>query len=292
LKWLDQQVSLYRTHADNMGCPATLREVLFTAYQRNKGTIDLLRNLDRKSGNYGIRKKQLKAKLQCYTPSALLKTKKAGKKTELSRTGMLQLDFDFQDIQDYDIEELKKSVFSLPFIGFCGLSCGGDGFYALALIAEPYRLAEYAEHLFQVLLQYGIKADQSKGKKVENLRYVSYDENMLIRKNPEPLRMANFKAKSPTKPLSVMRGNRDPVIAGNGLVIASLMKIKNATIGNRWVTVQKVAYTLGGLGNPAIIDSIKNEIKANPQFDDSTAKFIKCAEDCFAEGLKRPFNGL
>jgi hypothetical protein len=290
LNWLDQKVSLYRTHADNFGRPATLREILFTAYLANMKTIVALRNLDRKSINYELRKKQLKTKLQCYTPSALLKTKKAGKLTEISRTGLVQLDFDHKDIYEYDIEDLKKSVFNLPFIAFCGLSCGGEGFYALALIDDPYKLREYAEHLFNVLNEFGVKADQSKGKKIENLRYVSYDPNALYREHPEILRVTMFKAKITPQITFAAKYAKSPVITKNGLIIASLMKIKNAKIGNRWETVQKVAYTLGGLGDPKLIDLIKIEIRANPQFAGLIAKYCKCAEVCFVEGFRKPLN--
>jgi hypothetical protein len=36
-----------------------------------------------------------------------------------------------------------------------------DGFYALALIAEPDKLSDYAEHCFEVLKDYGIQPDES-----------------------------------------------------------------------------------------------------------------------------------
>ena len=287
MSWLNEQVSLYKTHADNVGMPACLREILLTHFCRDISTIRALKCLDRDANDYRKRKLELKATLQCYTPAGLLKTKEAGKMTEISRTGLLQLDFDYQDIYEYDIEELKQAVFRLPFIAFCGLSCSGDGFYALALIAEPYRLAEYAEHIFQVLIDYGIHADQSKGKKVENLRYVSYDANMLIRDNPEVLHVKRFK----TKPIPKKTPINTSHTLGNSnsaLVNSQLQKIKDVKVGNRWETIQKVAYCLGGIGDPLIIHSIKSEIEANPEFNGEEEKYCKCAEVCFEAGTLKP----
>jgi len=288
VSWLDQQVSLYRTHSDNVGRPVTMREALFTAPLRNRKIIEALRSLDRQSPTYQIRKRQLKSRLQCFTPSGLLKSKKAGYTTEISRTGLVQLDFDHQDISEYDLLDLKKSVFSLPFITYCGLSCSGDGFYALALISDPYKMSDYADHMFDVFANYGMKVDRSKGKKVENLRYVSYDTDMLYREAAEALCVTNFKAIY-ANPFTTIRDftymkNFPP----NGFIKAQLNKIKNATIGNRWTIVQKVAYTLGGIGDICLMDLITNEIKTNPQFDGFNAKYIKCAKDCFRDGLKTP----
>lgn len=259
-------------------------------FARDLNTIVELQRLDPETPDYRKRKTELKSTLQCFTPAGLLKTKEAGKMTEISRTGLLQLDFDYQDIYEYDIDELKRAVFSLPFIAFCGLSCSGNGFYALALIAEPYRLAEYAEHIFQVLIEYGIHADQSKGKKVENLRCVSYDSNMLIRNEPEALLIRHFKKKPTTKrPASFINWTM-PNSSNNGIIKSELNKIRDVRIGNRWATVQSVAYCLGGLLDPNLINGIKSEIEANQEFNGEEEKYYKCAEDCFEAGSLKPLN--
>jgi len=291
MNWMNKQVSLYTSHSDNIGRPAAIGDVLLSEFGRDMQTLVDIRKLDRSAPDYKTRKVDLKAKLQAYTPAALLATKEKGKLTEISRSGLLQLDFDHEGIADYDIEELKRCVFSLPFIAFCGLSCSGEGFYALACIAEPERLSEYAQHIFLTLDDYGIKADTSKGKKVENLRYVSYDANMLIRDDPEVLRITHFRTKprmnkSPQSPLLPKAAN------AGGLIRSQLAKIQTATVGNRWDTVQRVAYTLGGVADASILYGIKSEIEANPAFNGEEAKYIKCAEDCFTAGANRPLASI
>ena len=292
MSWLNTQVSLYSTHADNTGRPATIRDVLMADFSRDLPALIKLGKLDRQAPDYRAQKQTLKATLQCYTPAALLASKACGQVSEIHRTGIMQLDFDHADIQDYDLEELKQCVFSLPFIGFCGLSCSGDGFYALALIAEPERLSAYAEHCFDVLLSYGIKADTSKGKKVENLRYVSYDSRMLIRENPVPLKIQRFKPVAQPKPQLVQNYATatitKEITTEHPLVKKQLELILTATVGCRWQTVQKVAYTLGGLGDPALLDAITACIQRNSAFAGQEGKYIKCAGKCFADGALQP----
>ena len=285
--WLDQKVSLYKSHLDNTGTATTYRSILFNDFATDLNTIIALRKLDRTAQDYKIQAKPLKAKLQCYTPAALLQSKAAGNVIELHRTGMMQLDFDEQDICMFDLHELKSCVFNLPFIGFCGLSCSGGGFYALVLIAEPERLSEYAEHCFKVLLDLGIKADQSKGKKVENLRYVSYDSNMLIRENPEPLKLKPFKAKLAT-PIKHLHKYTTVSNNGNSMLNKALAALQSVQSGQRWETVQKHAYTIGGLNNPAYLQQLLNTIHTNPAFTGEETKYCHCAKVCFNEGLLHP----
>ena len=289
MSWMNTQVSLYSTHGDNTGRPATFRDVLMSDFSRDLPALIKLGKLDRQDPQYKQKKQALKATLQCYTPAALLASKARGQVKEIHRTGIMQLDFDQADISDYDTEELKQCVFSLPFIGFCGLSCSGDGFYALALIAEPERLSEYAEHCFDVLLSYGIKADTSKGKKVENLRYVSYDAGMLIRENPVPLKIQRFKPKPEIKPVYTGTSGQE-ITSEHPLVKKQMALLMAAAVGSRWQTVQKAAYTLGGLNDPALLETIITCIQQNQAFAGQVQKYIKCARKCFDDGALQPLN--
>ena len=306
--WLNKTPSLYTCYSDNYGRPLTYRSILlsqvavahkcwFYDLEKNRPyrgessditTIIKLRNLDKADPRYEQKKRMLKSTLQCFTPAALLGSKKKGHVQELERTGMMQLDFDYKDICQYDIEELKQCVFGLPFIAFCSLSCSGDGFYALALISEPDKLAEYAAHCFEVLLSYGIKADTSKGKKIENLRYISYDANMLIRENPEPLRISHFKAKPAPKKLFQSNPYRGKAYNNGALVDKELKALSQVTPGSRFATVQKSAFTLGGLNSPDIIYQVENAILSNQSFYGEEAKYLKVARDCFEAGMQKP----
>lgn len=296
--WLNKKVSVYEKHAKNIGEVRTIRQVLFSDFGKDLETIIKLRKLNRESEDYEKDKLKLKSKLQCYTPAALLASKAKGELTEIERTGLMQLDFDRKDVCDYDLEELKQAVFSLEFIAFCGLSCSGDGFYALALIAEPERLSEYAEHCFEVLKTYGIKADESKGRNVKDLRYLSYDENFLWRDNPVELRIKHFKRKQTNKPAVKAYSSYNQTSGPDGLpnsklkaaLIANskLKAVMEAQPGNRWATIQNAAFVIGGLCNREFLPLLIDAINKNSAFSGLEAKYIKCAEYCFNEGFNQP----
>lgn len=295
MSWLNKQVSLYSSHKDNIGISRTFQQVLLSDFGNNFQTIIGLRKLEKNYNtgeindvDFKTKKSQLKSNLQCFSPSALLQSRAKGNIIEIRRTGMLQLDFDYYDIQDYDIEDLKQAVFSLPFIAFCGLSCSGKGFYALALIAEPERLSEYADHCFKVFEGYGICPDTSKGRNVNDLRYLSYDANMLIRENPEMLHIKHFKKQERAKSFYQANYPKTTFSNNSALVNAELQKIQFAAVGNRWQTVQKVAYTLGGLNDFNFLESIKQTINNNSSFAGEESKYLKCADVCFKAGSQKP----
>lgn len=292
--WLEEQVSLFESHKGGTaygktGKPVSYHSALRTHPCNHISTIIQLKNLDPMHPDYTIMKKNLKSKLPCYTPAGVIGSRVAGKTEVISRTPIMQLDFDYQDICEYDVEKLKQRVFNLPFIAACIMSSGGYGFYALAVIAEPEKLAEYAEHCFNVLLSaYGIKADRSKGKNVTDLRYLSYDANMLIRENPEPLLISQFMPKPAPAQSSNTNARYNSTTAGEGLVNAELRSLSQVAIGGRWAAVQKAAYTLGGLGLHDVLYQINDCIENTASFAGEEPKYLKCARDCFNAGFQKP----
>ncbi len=183
--WLEQKTTIYQNNKDVIGEQTTIEKILFSGFEKNLPHIIELRKLNVNAPDYKTQKDAFKTKLQTYTPSALLASRQKNNIIEINRTGLLQLDFDYSDIKQYNIEKLKQALFKLPFIAYCGLSCTGKGFYALAQITEPERLQEYAQHCFKIFKEkYGIRVDPSKGGNVAHLRYISYDCNMLVREQP------------------------------------------------------------------------------------------------------------
>lgn len=304
MSWLDKQVSFYSCPADNYGRLATFRDILFAdfaiphewfykVYKPEEKWISGVSN-DLKTiirfRNEDLPKEQktlLKQTMQCFTPAGSFGCKKKTNLHEIGRAGFLQLDFDYAAIKDYDIDELKSAVFDLPFVAFAGLSCSGLGFYALVQIAEPDRLNEYAEHCFEIFDRYGVPADTTKGRNVNDLRFVSYDSNMLIRQEPETLKIKQFVSKQ-KKPASIQTYTSPPIIRTDKIVNNSLEKIRVATIGNRWQTVQQVAYTLGGLNDDSLLSDIKQAIKSASEFFGEEDKYCECATVCFNAGKSAP----
>jgi hypothetical protein len=284
--WLFKKVSHYKTHKDNIGQVTTFQDIL--CFPEETEVLKKLRAQGKNDPGYKAKAVSLKNRLECFTPAALLKSKAAGKVTEIERTGIMQLDFDSQAIKEYDIEELKQAVFSLPFVGYCGLSCSGNGFYALALIAESERLTDYAEHCFEVFKLYGVQVDETKGKKVSDLRYISYDDRELIRENPKPLKISRFRRKEGHKNTSGGKTSPLRVDSKEAVVKKHLKELSEVQAGNRWPTVQRVAFTLGGFNDPELLEEIRAAIMDNSEFAGQEEKYLTCANDEWEAGLNKP----
>lgn len=188
MSWLDLHTTLFYRSWCHTGEESTFRRVLLTRFHDSWAELWRLKHLDKTTPDYKDRKDELKLKLSCFTPAATIELRTKEKTIVGQRTGLFQLDFDYLS----DIEAMKKRVFALPFIAYCSTSCSGNGFYALAMIAEPDKLSHYGDHLFQAFKRQGIKVDTSKGRNVSDYRFVSYDCNMLIRDDPRPLQLLEY----------------------------------------------------------------------------------------------------
>jgi len=286
--WLNKKASLYSGQTDITGRSESFRDIMLCTGPKYIETLVALKRLDRSSPNYKIKAMELKSRLPLFSPSALMQTRKSGNVVIIEKTSMMQMDWDYDAIHEYDMDELKKCVFSLPFVAFVGKSCSGYGIYALIQIAEPEKLREYAQHCFEIFKKYSIPPDTSKGRNYSDLRYVSYDPNMLIRENPEPLLIKRFYKPAPPNNSGNYNISKGIHSDSGGLIKSLLQKIQNASVGNRWETVQRVAFTLGGLGDESLLYAVKSEIEANPEFNGQEEKYCKCAEECFAAGLLKP----
>jgi hypothetical protein len=278
--WLDNVVSYYTSHWDAVGKPTTLRNILLVKDPAYMPIIVKLRGLNRNDFDYEEKKRALKSKLPAFALNEL--ENRRGR--IVNKSGLIQLDFDYNAIKKYDIEELKRTLFDLPFIAFCSRSCC-DGFYALALIAEPEKQVQYAERCFEVLIKYDIHPDTSKGRNANDLRYVSYDESKLLKHHPEALKIEKLHNCKP----SVQRASKI-YLDNNRLVQKGLKEIAEAPIGNRWPTVQKWAFTLGGI--PGALEGIIQVISNSSQYSGYEKHCIKCAIDQYKYGSIKPLTAV
>jgi hypothetical protein len=292
--WLDIETSLFQCVADNKGRPRTFRQILFSDFAIlhewffktpdkwiNDNSNDLDTIIGIRQGVAQEDKNLLKQTLQCYTPSALFGNKKKGSEEIISYTNILQLDFD--NLGCFDIDEVKQVIFQLPFVCYVGKSVSGKGLFALILISEPERLKQYAEHCFIVFGHYGLLPDTTKGRNYSDLRFVSYDSNALCRDNPKPLTVKRFytdKRDPITKPATVS------FLSDNALLNHAVKQIQQAEIGQRFETVRKWSYTLGG--HSIGLGEIKQAINNSPQYSGLERKYLIHADECFAAGQEKP----
>lgn len=291
MKWYNQQVNLYNSHNETgAGRIRTLRDVLMCDALNNIGEIIQLRGLDRQAPDYDQQKRAIKTKLQCHTTGAQVWTRD-GKIPEAERithkTGLTQIDIDHVEAQGFDVEELKQFIFSFPFTCFVARSCSGDGIFAIMAVSEPDKLCDYMAHLHATLAANGIQVD-SKGKNYTDLRYCTYDGNMLIKEDVEPLRIKHTAKTNPTANRLRATQPRPDYSNPSKLIQTQIQLIAQAKAGQRWETVQRVAYTLGGLQDDTLLDSICTAIDSNPAFNSTGNKYHHCARACFEAGRNKP----
>lgn len=293
ISWLHLKTSLFCCAADNYGKQRTFHQILFSDFacihpwyfkdnktgQWESGTsIDLETIIDIRKG--AATKEEiplLKQTIQCYTPSALFECKKKGQEKLISCLPILQLDFDKLD----NIEETKKSIFNLSCVCYVGKSVSGHGLFALILIEEPDKLKEYAEHCFIIFNYYGLRPDTSKGRNYTDLRFVSYDANSLYRHDPEPLKIKHFHT-LPKKPHKPFAGKS----TDSKIISWAINQVQEAQPGNRFETVRRVAYCLGGHG--VGLDEIKEAINNSTQYSGVESKYITHADEGFKAGQEKP----
>lgn len=128
--------------------------------------------------------KSTKDRMFVWMPSALVGTDKSQTKHIYP---VVCIDVDGKDNPEIDIETAKKQIFSLPFVYYAGLSIGGNGFFALAYIDDPIYFTEQFTALSEYISDnFNIKID-SQCSNANRLRYMSYDDNALIKDMSETI---------------------------------------------------------------------------------------------------------
>jgi len=79
----------------------------------------------RKTGNRSI-----KESLPCYTVSVIF----SDRKNIISHSGIVCIDIDEKDNTKENFSEIKKIIPQVPYVAYCGLSCGGKGYFVLISI--------------------------------------------------------------------------------------------------------------------------------------------------------------
>src|SRR4030095_16397565 len=288
ISWLDWTTSLFSCVADNNGRPRTFRQILFEDfatphewfYKRdrwiNGNSVDKDTILKIRSNQ--IDKSAAKQTLMCFTPSAYYQCKKKGAEILVHTNPILQIDYD--NLTDFDIDEVKQAIFDLPFVCCVSKSVSGNGLFAFILIEEPDKLKQYAEHCFHVFKYYGLNPDTTKGRNYSDLRFVSVDENILYRESPTPLKIQNF-----YKPPVIEK----PVYACNStdnLIKWAVREVQLVQPGNRSNIINRVCFTLGGHG--AGLDQVVATINTSAQYQGEENYFSNIAAKSFSAGQLKP----
>lgn len=133
------------------------------------------------------KRKTLKDKLPCITPGGLFSHISKDGLTQAS--GYLCADIDYKpekginaDLKEFD---LKAAVARLPYVAYCGRSCGGKGYFLIIPIADTSKYKAYYRALQADFKKGGLILDGACSN-IAFKRFVSWDDNPYINTAARP----------------------------------------------------------------------------------------------------------
>ena len=133
------------------------------------------------------KRKALKAALPCFTPAGTFsRVRRMGLQNP---SGFLCVDIDCKPdkginsaLEGYD---LKAHISAVPYVAYCGLSCGGEGYFLLIPIEDPAKYQDYYKALQEDFEKCGIEIDPA-CKDISRKRFVSWDPDPYINTAAKP----------------------------------------------------------------------------------------------------------
>ena len=173
---LDSEISIYKSFSSTPVSVSLMSWLHWNKYGCNY-TSQVLEY--RRTGD-----KNLKDTLPCATLSGVFQ---GGRRKEhlVSRTGWVALDIDGKDNPGKNAEFIRDQLGKITNIAFSGLSVSGEGVWVLLKLSHPECMQEHFEMLKRDFSTMGIQLDETKGKNVNDARFLSYDPDAIIKEEVE-----------------------------------------------------------------------------------------------------------
>lgn len=173
----------------------TLKEATKLGYEQ-KDLIDEIRVIcDEKKEGWEQKKRELKLKLQCYTPSKNGYNRQLRDNNEYNN--IISFDIDEKD-NKIPMGEIWRKLIEDKYTLYCGLSASGKGIYGFYI--GNGNINDYAAQynaMIKHLNKMGINADTACGD-ITRLRFCSYDKDEYWNKTPEPFLLKSEEANKTT----------------------------------------------------------------------------------------------
>lgn len=180
----EKEISLYRNHSEHKPIGKIQIKTLFDKIKHSNNyktmngqciNIQTIREIYRKYGHQSNEYKNIKSYIPCVTPSGVFTY--ADNNSLISPSNLLVLDID--DLYNIDIEEVKRNIFSLPYVYSVSSSLSGNGLWVIIPIDPLKDREKVFDSINQCMRLMGIKVDKLKD--IARLRYISCDSNPLIK---------------------------------------------------------------------------------------------------------------
>lgn len=144
-----------------------------------KERIDILRSMVYHSKE----QKAYKEQFPCWFVGGIFPINKTEDKDILKYSNILAIDIDKCDNPEIDIPDIKRKIFELPYVFLISKSISGEGIYVLVLLEDGKNTESYYKYLVKLWKQkFNINIDD-KCTNIGRKRFISYDEEILIKSN-------------------------------------------------------------------------------------------------------------
>ena len=158
----------------------TLRQIIDLS-SKYKQPIDVLRSIEYHSKE----QKEYKKMFPCWFVGGLFPIEKTEDEDILVYSNLVAIDIDGKDNPDIDLVKLKDKLFKLPYVVLVSKSISGKGIYALVLVEDGRYTKEYYAYIAKLWSkQYNVIIDEH-CKNIGRKRFISYDDEMLLKKDDE-----------------------------------------------------------------------------------------------------------
>jgi hypothetical protein len=274
---LDITVSSYKNAFDTEA--KTVNLLTWLNSDNHKNLVDQIRATPEKT-----ERDKLKTQLPCITPSGLFSER--SKRGLITHTKLMAFDIDYKGNEHIgNFKELKRQISNIKNVAYCGVSVSGNGFWGLIPIQYPEKHESHFKALEMGFKRWGVKIDKA-CKDVCRLRYYSFDIEGYFNHNAK---VFTELYKEPVKPQPIRQAQSNVI---KPLEIAVNL-IRNAPDGQKWETLNRTAYLLGGYISAGEIteseakQTLQSAISTKPNVSDLNAAF-KTIDKGLKDGQNKP----
>lgn len=160
---------------------ASLYDILTRKSDVYKQRVEALRNLGYGSEAYKERKKYF----PCFMPTGVFKDHDVHDSAIITYSNVISIDIDKSDNPDVNFDILKTEIFKLPYVLSVSESISGQGLFALVYVENGEFTKSYCQKIEYIWNnKFNIKVD-GQCKNLARKRFLSYDENILVKNNEE-----------------------------------------------------------------------------------------------------------
>lgn len=148
------------------------------------------------------RQKKAKISFPCWVPAGVFKTGSVKDESILKYSNLVAIDVDGVDNPGVDMDTVKKTLFELPYVVMVMKSISGMGVFALILVEDGHFTKDYCQYIERLWKQqYGLVID-TKCYNIGRKRFISWDDEVLIKGDDEDVTPWRLKYVAPVKPVT------------------------------------------------------------------------------------------